>query len=248
MKKSVLITTQVLSLVVVPVVVIASIVNFAPPSVAKFFLNPNQLRAIIEHDQKNAEEQSAKKAKELIKSDIANATGNLLHNALDPSLGNTTNPAVTIVEYIDYKCGYCKKAHEELHKLLASEKYKGKVRVIVKNYPVIGGEISLYAAEVATGFYKAHPEKFSELHDKLFASPLASAKEVDDIVHSFGEKPENLKSDEIRNSIIANFNFAREINVAGTPAFIIGDEFIGGFASYEQLTAKVDEKINGKKK
>lgn len=230
------------SLIVVPVFVQVSIINFAPASVAQFFLSPSKLRSVIEYDQKNSQVKAEKKAKKLIKSDIKDPKGTLLHTALDPVIGNTTDPVVTIVEYVDYKCSYCKQANTELKRILSDEKYKGKVRVIIKNYPVIGGEVSLYAAEVATGFFKKHPEKFLDLHTKLFSSPLASVKEVDAILASFGEKGADLKTTEITDSIVANFNFAREIQISGTPAFIIGDELVTG-ATFETITAKLDEKI-----
>ncbi len=227
------------SLIVVPVFVQVSIINLAPASVARFFLSPSKLRSVIEYDQKHSQEQAQKKAQKLIKSDIKDPKGNLLHTALDPVIGNVTDPAITIIEYIDYKCSYCKQANTELKRILSDEKYKGKVRVIIKNYPVIGGEVSLYAAEVATGFFKKHPEKFLDLHTKLFASPLKDVKEVDAIVSAFGEKSADLKTTEITDSIVANFNFAREIQISGTPAFIVGDEI----TTFDQLTAKIDEKI-----
>lgn len=231
------------ALVVVPVAVNVAIINFAPPAVARFFLSPSKLRSVIEYDQKYAQENAEKKAKKLIKSDLANAKGNLLHSALDPVIGNTTNPAITIIEYIDYKCSYCKKANDEIKRVLANDKYKGKVRLIVKNYPVIGGEVSLYAAEVATGFFKKHPEKFIDLHAKLFANELKDVATVDAILKEFGVKAEDLKTTEITDSIVANFNFAREIQVSGTPAFIIGDELVTGYVTFDQISAKIDEKI-----
>jgi protein-disulfide isomerase len=231
------------SLIIVPVFVQASIINFAPASVAQFFLSPKKLREVIEYDQKHSQINAEKKAKKLIKSDIKNPKGNLLHSALDPVIGNVTDPAITIVEYIDYKCGYCKKANDEMKRILVDEKYKGKVRLIVKNYPVIGGEVSLYAAEVATGFFKKHPEKFLDLHSKLFSSELKDVKEVDAILAAFGEKGADLKTTEITDSIVANFNFAREIQISGTPAFVIGDELITGYATFEQLSAKIDEEM-----
>lgn len=234
---------SVASLIIVPILVNASIINFAPPSVARFFLSPTKIRSVIEYDQKKSQADAEKKAKKLIKSDLQDKKGNLLHTALDPVIGNVTNPEITIIEYIDYKCGYCKKANDEMKRILSEDKYKGKIRLIIKNYPVIGGEPSLYAAEVATGFFAKHPEKFLDLHSKLFASELKDVKEIDAILLSYGEKASSLKTTEITDSIVANFNFAREIQVSGTPALIIGDELISGFITYEQLAAKIDEKM-----
>ena len=164
MKTNRLIATQVLLCVFIPLFILFAVIKFAPNSVARLFLNPDKLKSIIEYDQKKEYEALTKKTASAIKEDLKNKSGNLLNNSLDPVLGNRENPSITIIEYLDYRCSYRKKAHDEISKLLSDDKYKGKIRIIIKNYPVIGGEVSLYAAEVATGFFKKHPEKFLDLH------------------------------------------------------------------------------------
>lgn len=231
-----------LFVVLLPILLIIAIMQFAPPSIARLFLNPDKIRAVVEYQQVKEQKNREKQAKSVIKNDLKSDVGNLLHNDFDPSIGNK-DAALTIIEYIDYRCGYCKKAHEEITKLLSSDKYKNSVRVIIKHYPVIGGEVSLYAAEVSTAFYKAHPAKFSELHAKLFASQLNTKADVDNVLKAFGTSYEKLKNDKVRDAIIANFNFAREAAISGTPAFIIGDEFVGGFLPFEQMTSMIDDKL-----
>ena len=246
MKNNNLIVTQVFLCVFVPLFVMFAIIKFGPNSVARLFLNPDKLKSIIEYDQKKEYEALTKKTASAIEEDLKSKSGNLLNNALDPVLGNRENPSITIVEYLDYRCGYCKKAHDEISKLLSDEKYKGKIRVIIKNYPVIGGEVSLYAAEIATSVFKKNPAKFEEFHLKLFNTQLTTQKDVDKVLESIGMKYDDIKSEDVRQSIISNFNFAREINVSGTPAFIIGNEFIGGFITYEQMSRKIDEFLESK--
>jgi len=241
MKSNNLIVTQVLLCVFVPLFVMFAIIKFGPNSVARLFLNPDKLKSIIEYDQKKEYEALTKKTASAIEEDLKSKSGNLLNNALDPVLGNRENPSITIIEYLDYRCGYCKKAHDEISKLLSDEKYKGKIRVIIKNYPVIGGEVSLYAAEIATSVFKKNHAKFEEFHLKLFNTQLTTQKDVDKVLESIGMKYDDIKSEDVRQSIISNFNFAREINVSGTPAFIIGNEFIGGFITYEQMSRKIDD-------
>lgn len=72
---------------------------------------------------------------------------------------------------------------------------------------------------------------------------MKDVKQVDAILLSFGEKGADLKTSEITDAIVANFNFAREIQISGTPAFIIGDDVITGYATFEQISAKIDEKM-----
>jgi protein-disulfide isomerase len=242
-EKSFCILKQISISTIIPLAVIIGIVNFAPPSVASLILNPDKIMKVAQYKQKKEEGKAVKKAQKLIQDDLKSPTGNLLNNSFDPSIGAGKDAELTIVEYIDYKCGYCKKAHFVLDEVLKNEKYKGKIRVIIKNYPVIGGEASLYAAEVATSFFKKNPEKFVELHTKLFASKLESPAEIDAILKAFVLQYKDIKSEEVRQAIIENFNFARSIGISGTPAFIIGDELVGGFVTYDEISKKIDEKL-----
>lgn len=230
--------------VLAPVVITAAIINFTPPVISSIFLNPDKFMKIAQYKQLKAQEKMQKDALQTIKSDILDPNGNLLGNKSDPVVGNGN---FAVVEYMDYKCGYCKKAHTELKKVLQDEKYSGKVRVIIKHYPVIGGEVSLYAAEVSSSFYAKYPERFPEFHSKLLESKLENTGDVDAVLTQFGVKFDDIKNDTIRQAIIENFNFARKIGVAGTPAFVIGDEFIGGFVESKDLSAKIDKHI-GKSK
>ncbi len=240
-KQNICIISQSLVVIVVPLLIIVGIVNFAPPSIASLILNPDKIMNIAKYKQEKQQRVAAEEASKIIKEDLKSKDGNLLNNSADPIIGNNTDPKVTIIEYVDYRCGYCKKAHMELVKLLESKKYKGKIKVIVKNYPVIGGEVSLYAAEVATSLYKKFPEKFEEFHTKIFSENLDSNQAVNKVLSSIGVKFDDIKDESIRQSIIENFKFAKKINISGTPAFIIGDQFVGGFITYEEMSKKVDD-------
>ena len=243
MKNTKCLVTQISSCVFIPLITLFVIVKFAPNSVARLFLNPDKLKSIIEYDQKKKYEDMVKKTASTIENDLKNEKGNLLNNKFDPVLGNIENPQITIIEYLDYRCGYCKKSHYELTRLLNDVKYKGKIRVIIKNYPVIGAEVSLYAAEVATGVFHKYPKKFTTLHSKFFEKQLSSQSDVNKILKNLGLKYSDIKNDDIRKSIVENFNFARSINVSGTPAFIIGDELIAQFMTYEQMSKKIDDAL-----
>lgn len=231
-----------ISIILLPLVIIAAIVNFAPPQVARIFINPDKVQSVFQYQQVKKQEQLQKDFKKKIKKDIKEGeNGNLLGNKMDPVIGNP-NAKVAIVEYLDYKCGFCKKAHMELSRVLSDVKYKDSVRLVVKHRPVVGGEVSLYASEVAIAFYQKHPEKFGELHSKLFASSLNSKADVDAVLKSFGTSYKQIATDKARDSLIANFNFARE-EISGIPAFIIGEDLFVGFRSSEELAQAIDAQL-----
>lgn len=228
--------------VLLPIIVIAAVMNFAPVQVARLFINSEKIQSVFMYQQRKTEEGRQAKFEKLIKKDIKKGDkGNLLGNKMDPVIGDQS-AKIAIVEYLDYKCGYCKKAHTEIVKILSEPKYRNSVRLIVKYRPVIGGEVSLYASEAAVAFYQSNPEKFADLHSKLFASSLSTKADVDAILKGFGTSYDKIKTDKARESIIENFNFARD-EITGIPAFIIGEELVVGYITALEIAAKLDKQM-----
>ena len=71
-------------------------------------------------------------------------------------------------------------------------------------------------------------------------------KDVDAVLAQIGVKADDIKNDAVRPSIIENFNFARELNISGTPSFIVGDKLLGGFVTKDKLAEAIDSQIKKK--
>ncbi|MCE2687678.1 MAG: DsbA family protein [Rickettsiales bacterium] len=184
----------------------------------------------MEEQMKNAQAKIGEKKSELFK-DKNSPT-------FDPSGSN-----ITIVEFFDYSCGYCKKANEVLSKLFAEDK---KIKIVYKEYPVLGPN-SEELSHIALAVNMIQPKLYKEFHDKLMSSKVSSKEEALKIAEEVGIKADKIttildkEKEQISKIIEANRKLASEIGANGTPAFIIGDEFIPGMLDLETLKAKISQ-------
>jgi protein-disulfide isomerase len=168
----------------------------------------------------------------------------LFKNPTSPVVGNPQGD-VTLVEFFDYQCGYCKSVHADVRRLLDSD---GKVRLVLKEFPILG-PASLTASRAALAAQKQG--KYDALHNAL----MENRGQLDDdkimrIAGSVGGLDlERLKKDmqapEIQASLEKNLRLAQELNIRGTPAFVIGDQIMPGAIDLERMRMMVAEERNG---
>jgi len=161
----------------------------------------------------------------------------LFKNPTSPVLGNPQGD-VTLVEFFDYQCGYCKAVHPDVQRLLESD---GKIRLVSKEFPILG-PASVTASRAALAAQKQG--KYDALHKAL----MENRGQLDDdkimrIAGSVGLDMERLKKDmqapEIQEILQRNVRLAGELNIRGTPAFIIGDQIVPGAVSLDRLKEMV---------
>ena len=159
----------------------------------------------------------------------------IFHNPIDAVVGNPKGD-VTIVEFMDYNCGWCKKSVTEMQALVAKDK---NVRVVMKEFPIFG-EGSEYAARAALASVKQG--KYWELHQAMFASEGKITPEVvDQIAKEHGLDVAKMKIDmnvaDIDAAIKKNQAMAQSLSLTGTPAFIVDDKLIPGYTELANLQA-----------
>jgi protein-disulfide isomerase len=139
-----------------------------------------------------------------------------------PVLGNAKGD-ITIVEYFDYRCPYCKKVNPELMKVVQED---GKVRLVFKDWPVFG-DASVYAAKLALA--AKYQNKYPEAHEALISmKEKLSEATVHSSLAQAGIDVERAKSDLAANqksidaTLARNHQQAVALSFQGTPAFIIG--------------------------
>lgn len=154
-------------------------------------------------------------------------------------VGGNPNGDVTIVEFFDYQCGYCKSVAPTVKSLLEKD---GRIRIVYKEFPILGPQ-SLLAARAALA---AHAQgKYLALHEALMGNtePL-TADSIMDIAQRSGLDTARLRTDmespEIATLIRRNHTLAASLGVRGTPAFIIGDELVPGALDLGRLTQLVE--------
>lgn len=156
-----------------------------------------------------------------------------------PFLGNR-NAGTTIVEFLDYNCGYCKKAYEVVSHLVAEDP---DLRVVIIEIPILH-ESSTLAAKWALA---AHEQgSYAEFHKQIMEhkGPI-----TEDILSGFatevGLDPIKLKEaankDDIGSAVATNLQKANDIGISGTPGFIIGEQVIRGYVEAPVLKAAIAE-------
>ncbi len=159
--------------------------------------------------------------------------------ASEPAIGNPEGD-VTVIEFLDYNCGYCKKAFPDVIELTEKD---ANVRVIFQEMPVLGAS-SVEASKWALAAKKQ--DKYFEYHTALmdFRGQKNEAAFVD-IAEKLGLDVEQLKSDskspEIAEILARNQKIARDLNINGTPAFIIDKTFYRGYLGPGGLEKAVNE-------
>lgn len=156
----------------------------------------------------------------------------------DPTTPVAGNPKgdVTVVEFFDYRCGYCKKVVPTLQALLKND---ANVRVVFKEFPILGPE-SQKAAEAAQAVWKIEPGKYLAFHVALMESRGAlDEARIMEIAKSVGIDPGKLKTamadPAVAKKLKDNIELAQKLQIGGTPAFIVGDQLMPGAVDLDTL-------------
>ncbi len=152
--------------------------------------------------------------------------GEALHShPMSPVSGNAGGD-VTVVEFFDYRCGYCKRALPTMTALLEED---ANVRVVWKEFPILG-PVSVFAAHVAMAANRQG--KYYPVHLALMKEPELTEGKVLEIAGKTGIDMERLGRDmedpAIRAYLDETRALAQQIGINGTPAFVVGGRLIGG--------------------
>jgi protein-disulfide isomerase len=150
---------------------------------------------------------------------------------------------VTMVEFFDYNCGYCKRALSDMLDLIKTD---NNLRFVLKEFPVLGeGSVEAAHVAVAARMQDATGKKYIEFHQKLLGGrgqadkgrALAVAKEVG---FDMPRIEKDMSSDEVKKTIEENMKLADVLGVNGTPSYVIGDEVVVGAVGLDALREKIN--------
>ncbi len=199
--------------------------------------NPDILRdAITELDrrEKNAEANARNKI-------ISDQSGPLYVSQNQAIVGNP-NGKITLVEFFDYNCGYCKKSLADIGRLI---KDNPDLRVILKDYPILS-KGSIEAAEIATAVRKQFTgQKFWEFHKMLLGSrtPVGRDQAIA-VAKALGANVDQLTRDaanpDVKKGLEQNDRLGQALMLTGTPSFVVGNETVIGAVGYDELKTKLN--------
>ncbi|HMO06972.1 MAG TPA: DsbA family protein [Paracoccaceae bacterium] len=162
----------------------------------------------------------------------------------DPASWSGGNPEgdVTVVEFVDYRCGYCRRAHDEVAQLLETD---GNIRLVIKEFPILG-EASLTSSRFAVATLQvAGPEAYKRVHDELIArrgerAPEARARLAAALGLSSAAIIARMAAPEVTAVIEANRRLAGTLQITGTPTFVINRTMVRGYVPLDAMLQIVD--------
>ena len=156
-------------------------------------------------------------------------------------VGGNPDGDITMVEFLDYNCGYCKKSHDEVKALL---KQDGNIRFVVKEFPILGPTSRTAAKAAMAALRQDDGAKYLEFSDAMMSNRGAL---TDDQIWFYaadaGLDVDRLRADaesaEVQAELDRTYQLARKLEINGTPAFVIGDKMVRGFIPLEQMMQTV---------
>jgi len=162
------------------------------------------------------------------RSAISQQSDEIFNASLDGIAGNPDGD-VTIVEFFDYNCGFCKRAMEDMDTVIAADP---NVRFVLKEFPILGPD-SQAAHVVSKAFNSLHPEKYGAFHRDLMSvegrADEASAMRVA-LQHGADEAALRtaMQNPAISDAFERTYTLANRLSITGTPSYVIGEDVVFG--------------------
>lgn len=156
-------------------------------------------------------------------------------------VGGNPDGDVTLVEFLDYRCSYCRRAHDEINELVTSD---GNIRLVVKEFPILGEQSTIAARFAIATLHKAGPQTYKQVADFLMTfNGNLGPKNMRAILNRFDADSEiilaYLDDEAVTQQINEIHGLASKLQIRGTPTFVIGQQLLRGYAPLETMQAIV---------
>ena len=174
---------------------------------------------------------------------IASHADDIFDDGFSWSGGNPEGD-ITLVEFIDYRCGYCRRAAPDVTDLV---EFDGNIRVVVKEFPILGDQSMMSARFAIAAQQVAGEDAYKAVHDAL----IAFTGDIDETsLHRLGGSlgldtdaiVAHMDSPDVSAVIAANHQLAQKLGISGTPSFVMGDRMLRGYVpreGMEQIAAEI---------
>ena len=152
-------------------------------------------------------------------------------------IGGNPDGDVTVVEFLDYRCGYCRKAWQEVDELVNSD---GNIRFVMKEFPILG-EQSVISSRFAIAVHQLHgDEAYRTTHDALIslradATPESLERLAGDLGYDWEPLKAKMDAPEVTAVIEANHALAQKLQISGTPTFVVDGQLVRGYVPLDGM-------------
>ena len=170
---------------------------------------------------------------------IADQKGLIYDSTRQVELGNPKG-SVTMVEFFDYNCGYCKRALNDMVTLIDQNP---DLRIVLKEFPVLG-QGSSEAAQVAIAVNAVAPERYLEFHQRLLGGEGPANRDValavaTDLGLPMDKVRAAMESPDVAQTIEEVYGLAQALGINGTPSYVVGDKVMVGAVGLPQLSEQI---------
>lgn len=163
----------------------------------------------------------------------------------DDSAWSGGNPEgdVTIVEFMDYRCGYCRRAFPEVEELIALD---GDIRLIIKEFPILGEQSEVAARFAIATKQQLGDDAYKAVHDALMSfqgdmAVPALEELATDLGLDAGAIVSHMTSDDVTDVIDSNRALGQALQISGTPSFVMEDQILRGYVPLEGMQEIVSD-------
>ncbi|MCL6283059.1 DsbA family protein [Ruegeria sp. 2012CJ41-6] len=187
-------------------------------------------------------EQQQQQATALADQELVQANADALFNDGYSWVGGNPEGDITLVEFMDYRCGYCRRAVPEVASLLAED---GNIRLVIKELPILG-EASVLSSRFAVATKQvAGDDAYKQVHDALLefggdVSEVTLRRLSDGLGLDSDAIVAAMDSDAVSAEIAKTRELAQQLNISGTPSFVLGTEMLRGFLPADQMQQIAD--------
>ena len=175
------------------------------------------------------------------RADVIAKAGDVLTDAPEGMVLGNPNGDVTVVEFFDYNCGYCRQALEDMNALIEAD---NNVRFVLKEFPILGPQ-SIEASRVSLAFRDLAPQKYPEFHRALLARrSMADKASALEVAGDLGVEPDAIEAKMNDTGHIQELqaiqDLAANLQINGTPSYVIGGEVIQARVGIDGLKQAVE--------
>lgn len=200
--------------------------------------NPELILEVIQVLESQQQEQAGQNDIALVQTNAAE-----LYDDGISYVGGNPDGDITIVEFLDYRCGYCRRAFDEVEALV---KRDGNIRFVVKEYPILGEQSDLASRLAVAVLQVVGPDAYKEAHDLLMTTsgnltPSAAAQLLAKLDVDVAAVIAHTNSDQVSAHIGSVRALGQRLQISGTPTFVIEDQLVRGYIPGDQMAALIAE-------
>ncbi len=195
------------------------------------------MEAVAVLEQRDAMAQAAADA------DMIKASQNALFADGFSWTGGNPDGDITLVEFMDYRCGYCRRAAPEVHDLLTQD---GNIKLIIKEFPILGEQSETSARFAIATQQIAGEDAYKDVHDALIAfsgdvNETTLRRMSDSLGFDTDAILDHMESDEVSQVIAANHALGQQLGISGTPSFVMADRMLRGYLPLDAMQNLAEE-------